>query len=402
MKCPNTWTNITVGELLTFMTSGSRGWAKHYSTSGRLFLRIQNVGKNRLLLDDVAYVQPNDDAESRRTLVKTGDVLLSMTADLGRTAVVPEWLGEAHINQHLAILRVKDIDPYYLSAFLASPIGQRQIFKLDKGGVKAGLNFEDIRSVKILVPPLSEQKRIVEILGQADALRRKRQQALALTQQFLRSTFLDLFGDPVANPKRWPVVRISDFVEELEGGKNIKTDDSPSEHTRYFILKVSAVTWGEFRAEESKPVPKDFVPPSSYFVKSGDLLMSRANTRELIGAVVFVEETPPNIILPDKIWRLVWKEPVRVVPEFAHALLNHHSVRTEIGRRASGTSGSMKNISKPKLLSIEVPLPPLRLQESFATTVAKFRRIQINERESAENFDALFNSLVQRAFQGDL
>jgi len=255
---------------------------------------------------------------------------------------------------------------------------------------------------QVLLPPLSEQKRIAGILDQADGLRRKRQQALALTDQFLRSTFLDLFGDPVTNPKRWPVAKVSEFVRELEGGKNIKTDDAPSESTRHFILKVSAVTWGEFRPEESKPVPPNFVPPESYLVKTGDLLMSRANTRELIGATVFVHETPPDMILPDKIWRFVWRQPLKVTPHFVHALFNHHSVRAEMGRRASGTSGSMKNISKPKVLSMEMPLPPLDLQMKFAKVVEQLRRVRCSNLESGTEFDGLFNSLVQRSFRGEL
>ncbi len=156
---PKGWKLKPIGETLTFLTSGSRGWAKYYSNDGILFLRIQNIGKNELILEDVAFVNPPESAEARRTRVIEGDVLLSITADLGRTAVIPNELPVAHINQHLAILRFKGVNPLYASAFIASPGGQEQFKKLNRGGVKAGLNFDDVRSIKMMLPPKQLQEK---------------------------------------------------------------------------------------------------------------------------------------------------------------------------------------------------------------------------------------------------
>ena len=135
-----------------------------------------------------------------------------------------------------------------------------------------------IRESKIPLPILEEQKRIAAILDKADTIRRQRQDAIELTNDFVLSLFVDMFGDPNSNPNGWDTKSISEFVESFEGGKNIATDDAPSVNTKHFILKVSAVTWGEFKPEESKPVPPDFKPPDSYLVRKGDLLFSRANT----------------------------------------------------------------------------------------------------------------------------
>lgn len=157
---PKGWPKRRLGELISFLTSGSRGWAKYYSDSGRLFLRIQNVKDAKLKLDDIAYVKAPDTQEAKRTLVQPGDVLISITADLGRTAVIPHDLPPAHINQHLALIRPeqKIVNPVYLASFLESKGGKTQFAKANKAAVKAGLNFDDIKSVEVLMPPIQLQE----------------------------------------------------------------------------------------------------------------------------------------------------------------------------------------------------------------------------------------------------
>jgi type I restriction enzyme, S subunit len=162
---PKGWEVVRLESLLNFMTSGSRGWAKYYAERGKIFLRIQNVKNGRLILEDVAYVDPPDNAEGIRTKVKEGDVLVSITADLGRTAVIPKDMEEAYINQHLVILRVKQdrLSPIYLSSFISSEGGQRQFSKLDREGVKSGLNFSDLKGLSIVFPPMEEQTKYENI-----------------------------------------------------------------------------------------------------------------------------------------------------------------------------------------------------------------------------------------------
>jgi len=168
------WDLVTHGDKITFMTSGSRGWAEHYSDKGDLFLRIQNVGANQLLLDDVAFVQAPDTAESKRTKVQPGDLLISATADLGRTAVIPENFPTAYINQHLFLLRLKDLNPVYVAGYFSTPTGKAQILRLDREGVKSGLNFNDARSLTVFNPPLSLQEEFAGVVARVESLRGRR------------------------------------------------------------------------------------------------------------------------------------------------------------------------------------------------------------------------------------
>lgn len=161
---------IKVGEHLEFLTSGSRGWASYYRESGSIFLRIQNVRDDELDLTDLAFVNAPNTAEAKRTRVEAGDVLLSITADLGRTAVVPDNLAGSFINQHLAILRTRSIHPRYLSAALSSPSGKRAILRRNREAVKAGLNFDDIRSLEVPKVAMSQQVAFATRAAQIDVL----------------------------------------------------------------------------------------------------------------------------------------------------------------------------------------------------------------------------------------
>jgi type I restriction enzyme S subunit len=329
-------------------------------------------------------------SECKCKRIETGTVILSFKLSIGKVAITGTPL---YTNEAIAALKIRDnrkLDTKYLYHYLKS---QDLTVDTDRAAKGKTLNLAKLERIKVSVPPLPEQKRIAAILDKADAIRRKREKAIELTDSFLRSVFLEIFGDPIQNPKKWKKSPLGNHVISLDGGKNFKTDDSESEATRFKILKVSAVTKGVYDPSESKPVPVGFTPPEGYFVKKGDLLISRANTRELIGATAFVWETPSNIILPDKIWRFKWRKPEDISPLYFHFLLQHPMIRAEIGRRSSGTSGSMKNIAKPKLLSIEVPNPPIQLQHKFQKIVETVRTTHCKLLESEELIANLSSSL---------
>ena len=163
--------NVSLGQHEKFLTSGSRGWAKYYAPEGRPFIRIGNVSGGLVSTQELVYVQPPESAEARRTLVEADDILISITADLGRIGVVPEELGgNAHINQHLALFRHDGrFNSEFLAAALLHPRTQAQFTKLNRNGVKAGLNFDDIRSVKVPLPPHETQTEFARLLKKSRA-----------------------------------------------------------------------------------------------------------------------------------------------------------------------------------------------------------------------------------------
>ncbi len=259
-----------------------------------------------------------------------------------------------------------------------------------------------LHELEIPLPPLDRQRRISRVLDMADALREQRRGVLARLQALSASLFDEMFGDAGGGGGDWPVGPVSEFVSGVAGGRSFAGLDDEDGHSRHRVLRVSAVTSGQFRPEESRPVPDDYDPPSAHIVGDGDLLFSRANTSELVGAVALVRSPPANLLLPDKIWRFEWRDRERVSPEYVWQLFRSPALRRAVSRRATGTSGSMKNISAEKLLSIPVIQPPATEQVRFAE---RFRCIASLENRSSGELDylnTLFASLQSRAFAGEL
>ena len=170
---PLGWKEHRLDEYIDFLTSGSRGWAQYFvDEENELFITIKNVKNNHIILENIQYINAPNNKEAERTKVKTGDLLISITADLGRTGVVDEDIAErgAYINQHLSLVRLNQskIRPLYVSHFLETEGGKMQFESKNQNGVKAGLNFDAIKSLKILVPPLEMQLSYLNFAHQVD------------------------------------------------------------------------------------------------------------------------------------------------------------------------------------------------------------------------------------------
>lgn len=170
---PLEWEEHRLDEYIEFLTSGSREWAQYFvNEENDLFITIKNVKNNHITLENIQYIEAPDNKEAERTKVKAGDLLISITADLGRTGVVDEDIAErgAYINQHLSLVRLDktQVNPLYVSHFLETEGGKMQFESKNQNGVKAGLNFEAIKSLKILVPPLEMQESYLDFVKATD------------------------------------------------------------------------------------------------------------------------------------------------------------------------------------------------------------------------------------------
>ena len=189
-----------IREMTSIVTSGSRGWAKYYSNSGAKFIRIGNLTRDSIKIDlsEPQYVSPPVNAEGARTKLQPNDVLVSITADLGSIGLVTEVVGEAYINQHIALVRFKNSEQSeFMAWYLRSDWGQKDLLKNKRGAGKLGLGLNDIRDAKVPVVSDEQAKTIVfEISGRlsvCDSIEQtvdtSLQKAEAMRQSILKQAF---------------------------------------------------------------------------------------------------------------------------------------------------------------------------------------------------------------------
>lgn len=365
----------------------------------RPYLRVANVHRGRLDLAEIKSISATQ-AEIDRTRLDIGDLLFveghANSREVGRVAIWDGSIPQCVHQNHLIRFRPDPsvLLPEYAVRWFNASAGAKHFQR--SGKTTSGLNTistSTVRSAPTLLPPLDEQQRIAAILDRADGLRAKRRRAINLTQSLGMLIFEQMFGDFDKLRARHQIVRFGE-IADLQGGRNLVAAD-PDVRAPFQVLKISAVTSGTFKPGEAKPLPVDYTPPDAHLVRQGDLLISRANTAELVGAVAYVDSCPPNRVLPDKIWRFVWKD-AESVPLYYWALFRTPRIRQQISQLASGTGGSMKNVSKAKLEQLELPYADPAQQRAFQKRLAAIPTLSVLE------FDELVAVLQSRAFDGQL
>ncbi len=190
---PSGWCWSRLGGLVQLVTSGSRDWAKYYSSEGAIFLRMGNLSRDsyRLRLSNIQHVSPPMDGEGSRTKLKEGDILISITGEVGLLGLIPSGFGDAYINQHTCLVRpMEQLMGCYLPQVFCSPFGQEQ-FDEPQRGLKNSFRLTDVTDFLVPVPPLAEQHRIVakvdELMALCDKLEANLSTAQTETSRLLES-----------------------------------------------------------------------------------------------------------------------------------------------------------------------------------------------------------------------
>ena len=386
--------NMTsLGEVAQFI-NGAAFKPEDWGDSGFPIIRIQN------LTDESKPFNRTTRTVAEKLQVHPGDLLVSWSATLGVFTWKRPEIGL--LNQHIfrVIPDESKVDKAYLRLALSGALSAMQ--KHLHGATMQHVNRGEFLGTPLYLPPLEEQRRIAAILDQAETLRTQRRTALALLDSLTQSLFLDMFGDPVANPKGWQRLPLSALVEKIDSGWSPVCLDRRAEEGEWAVLKLGAITSCEFKPQENKALPPDIAPVESIEVKPGDLLFSRKNTYELVAACALVNQTPARLMMSDLIFRFRLNASSAVIPQYLHRLLTYATKRQEVQKLAGGSAGSMPNISKAKLLDFLIEVPPLPLQQTFATRIASIEALKTTHRHALAALDALFASLQQRAFTGAL
>jgi type I restriction enzyme S subunit len=303
--------------------------------------------------------------------------------------------GKTWVNNHAHVLRpTSNVDLAYLCRVLEN----YNVKPFVTGTTRGKLTKAGASEIPIPLPPLAEQRRIAEVLDKAEALRAKRRAALAQLDSLTQSFFLDLFGDPSANPKAWPMVSLESVLAiPLRNGLS----PSKSGKVNANVLTLSAITGSRFDATAWKTSTFISCPPANQSVSELDFLICRGNGNvHMVGKGHFPTETMPEFTFPDTMIaaRIA---PERIEREFLEHVWNSSAVRKQIESVARTTNGTFK-VNQPSLEGIKFISPPLDLQREFARRVAAVEKLKTAQRAALAELDALFASLQHRAFCGEL
>lgn len=336
--------------------------------------------------------------------VSSGDIILARMQGTVKVKVINNEDENIIVSTGFLVLRPKsNADCKYLFHLLKSSNFQSDKDKLCTGATQRAINNSNFEKLEIPLPPLATQQRIATILDQADTIIQNNRAIVQKYDALTQSLFLDMFGNPVKNEKGWNLTKFSNVLTKIESGWSPVCENySRRDENEWAVLKLGAVSYGTYNPKENKKYEFD-IPNSKIDceVKQGDLLFTRKNTYHMVGKTAFVYETESRLLLPDTVFRLVYNTE-KANPLFLFYLLNHNKFSLEIQSLASGTSGSMPNISKAKLLAKELICPSVELQNEFAERVAVIEAQKQQAQLELAKSEELFQSLLQRAFKGEL
>jgi type I restriction enzyme S subunit len=330
--------------------------------------------------------------ECSARLLPPGSVLFSSRAPIGLVAI--NTMPMATNQGFKSFVPRPEVNADYLYWWLRA--NRRQLEDLGNGATFKEVSKAVVSRVKFPLPPLAEQRRIAAILDMADGIRRKREQALTLADDFLRSVFLEMFGDPSTNSKGWPVGSIRDLIVDAKYGTSQKADVNKGS---YPVLRMGNLTYtGRIDTADLKYLDLKDIEVEKYTVRRGDILFNRTNSPELVGktAVVMVDEV---YAYAGYLVRARTNELAN--PHYISAFLNSAFGKATLQGMCKSIIG-MANINAQEFQNIHIPIPPADLQNRFGAAVERTeatRQLLLAEVQVAAE---LFAALSQRAFSGDL
>ena len=301
--------------------------------------------------------------------------------------------GKFHATEHAVVVQPKiEMNVHWLYyALNAMNLGQYAT-----GAAQPGLAVSKLETLSIEIPNISEQNKIAQTLCKVEQLVNFRKQQLAKLDGLVKARFVEMFGNPSNNSLGFPYEPLSNCLLSIENGKSFVCSNDMRQEENPAILKLSAVTYGVYQQDENKAILDSSMFVKSAEVHKGDLLFTRKNTPELVGMCAYVNDTAPNLMMPDLIFRLNTNEKINKI--FLWKLINHEFFRGKIQNIATGSAKSMSNISKERLEKLAIILPPLHLQNDFAALVERVDQQKQTIQQSLEKLELLKKALMQEYF----
>ncbi|PIR55632.1 restriction endonuclease [Candidatus Peregrinibacteria bacterium CG10_big_fil_rev_8_21_14_0_10_36_19] len=344
----------------------------------------------------VKYVPDEFFRSQSKGIIRSNDILIVKDgATTAKVSFVDDNFPfkEASINEHLFRIKVNTelAIPKFVFWYLFSNYGKDQVLSDFRGATVGGISRAFVDKTQIPLYSLNEQKRMVKLLDRADAFRQKRKQAIDLLDEYLKSVFLEMFGNISFNPHGFNIGKIADLVSEVKYG----TSAPAIEKGKYPYLRMNNITYsGEMDISNLKYIDLAEKDEGKYLAREGDLLFNRTNSKELVGKTAVYNFTIPMAIAGYLI-RVRTNE--KALPEYISGYLNSLHGKQTLMAMCKSIIG-MANINAKELQSIKILMPPVNLQEEYSKKIKKVHNLKQKMLNQSEELDNQFQALMQKLF----
>lgn len=388
----------TLADIVEFIRNGL-AIDNRNGTGGIPITRIETISEHSI--DDRRVGYAGVEAGQRdEWLLKVGDILFShinSVTHLGKCALYEGQPTQLLHGMNLLNIRPNPcvVLPRYLLRALRANTFRSQLAKHIKPSVnQASVSIAALKGIVLTIPPLDEQRRIADILDRADAIRRKRKQAIALTEQLLRSTFLEIFGDPITNPKAWPVKLLGELLAtEPRIGTLVPASNIPGT----LVVRVGELGAYDVDLSRTKRAALPNADLERYGLETGDVLLARAiGSEDHLGKASVLQLHNEPVAFDSHVMRLRFREQVLDPYVFVQWM------RTPGGRARfmtqAGRTAVQFNVNGKQIVKVQIPLPPISEQERFRRVFDAVRAMQTSFSAASAAGDACFDVLVNRSF----
>ncbi|MEW4530118.1 restriction endonuclease subunit S [Maioricimonas sp. JC845] len=390
--------SVSIGEICSFV-NGRAFKSSEWSRTGLPIIRIQNLTDR-----DRPFNHYDGDYDDKH-LVREGDLLFSWSGTPGTSFGTFIWdRPQGLLNQHIFKVAVDTcrVHKRYFRYALNHRLGD--IIRQAHGGV--GLKHitkRKLEAIKIPLPPLSEQKRIAAILDKADAIRRKRAAAVEAIDSLVHATFMTTVGPDADEYAVWPLEPLASLAAPTQNAMRTGPFGSNLKHSEFVndgiaVLGIDNAVRNRFVWDQRRFITEEkYAELKTYTVRPGDVLITIMGT---IGRSAVVPEDIPTAI-NTKHLACITLDRDRAEPEFiSNAIHRHPHILRQLG--SSGRGAIMTGLNLGVIKSLQIPLPPIEQQRRLVEQLSAIRKTESTLHSSTKEAEALFNSLVQRAFRGEL
>lgn len=360
------------------------------------YLSTGNLEANDVMLEEVTYVDKPSRAD---IIVEEGDVLFAKMINTDKVLHVTANFDGIIVSTGFSVHKPKPniLSNEYLVQFLKNKAFQRQKDKYCTGAIQIAITNNGINKIKIPLPPIFDQIRIAAVLSKADALIAQRKESLHLLDELLKSTFLEMFGDPVRNEKGWGKKNLGDITSLITDGKH--GDSLNEENSGYYFISAKDIHDGIIDYSNARQITKkDFEEVHRRTnLCSGDLVV--VNTGATIGKIAIAT-------MDERTTKTTFQKSVAVIKPKNDRLISIYlkflfALRLKDLLKSSSGS-AQQNLLLSQMRKIVITLPPLPLQNQFARIVEKVEALKAHYQASLKELENLYGSLSQRAFKGEL